>query len=210
MKERPILFSGPMVRAILESRKTQTRRVMKSQPYTLRVEGFGYPTKAGGFVSINSPHCLAECPYGISGDRLWVRESFQPLFADGLRSKDTDWQTGKGYAPRYVATEGRTEWMDLDDKLTDRCKPGIHMPRWASRVLLEITDVRVQRLQEISERDAADEGAGATAAVHEEWDGDPDEYRKRFRELWESINVKRGFGWNVNPWVWALTFKRIA
>jgi len=210
MKERPIPFTPANVRAILDGRKTQTRRVMKSQPYTLRVEGFGYPTKAGGFVSLQSPHCLSECPYGVPGDRLWVKETFQPIFAPYVRREDADWETGKGYAPRYTATEGRTEWVDADDNITDRCKPAIFMPRWASRITLEIEEVRVERVQEMSEYDAKEEGTGVwfESHPHEEWDGDPDQYRKGYKELWDSINLK-SHPWASNPWVFAITFKRI-
>lgn len=219
MKERPILFSGPMVRAILEGRKTQTRRVVKESAVKLP-NGDGAPF-------------FVECPYGIPGDRLWVRETFamennreyfgDPNFAapqDGRPIKHHDPADEEDSAydliPRYRATESadlccpEDSNHDCGGPCLHPWRPSIHMPRWASRITLDITDVSAQRLQDISEEDAREEGAGATEAIHEEWDGDPDEYRKRFCELWNSINAKRGFGWDVNPWVWAITFKRTA
>jgi hypothetical protein len=219
MKERPILFSGPMVRAILEGRKTQTRRVVKSQPsedwhpqvgvYAPTMvdrHGEEYP---GPDVFGASDECEGRiCPHGAPGDHLWVRETFQPLLADGVKYRDSDWKTGIGYAPKYIATEPRVEYLDCfnDDELTDRCKPSIFMPRWASRITLEITDVRVQRVQEITEEDAEAEGVYSWSDM-----GPLDICAKPlFSDLWDSINAKRGFGWDVNPWVWALTFKRVA
>jgi hypothetical protein len=144
------------------------------------------------------------------GDRLWVRETFQPLFADGFEHGDEriDWGTGAGYAVRYMATDSRVEWVDGDDAVTDRCKPSIHMPRWASRILLEVTEVRVERLQDISEVDAFAEGAecievgGEPGVALSEWS-----HREGFIELWQSINGPDS--WALNPWVWVVSFRRI-
>lgn len=197
MKERPILFSGEMVRAILEGRKAQTRRVVK--PFSVEDE----------HRAINPHLDVVRCPYGQPGDRLWVREAFQPLFAEGVKFRDADWQTGKGYAIRYVATDSRTEWMDPDDNITDRCKPGIHMPRWASRLTLELTEVRVERVQDITNGNAKSEGVqgmcfgGMTKLESFIWS---------YKTLWDQINAKRDGGiyaWEKNPWVWVLGFGRV-
>lgn len=211
MKERPILFSGEMVRAILEGHKTQTRRVINPQPFLEQGKdgaknwwcldrsrsGYGSQVGNSAWEEGAKPYIL-HWPYGQPGDRLWVREAFQPLFADGVKFRDADWKTGKGYAIRYVATDGRTEWMDPDDRVTDRCKPGIHMPRWASRLTLELTKVRIEKVQEISGEDIGAEGIKLSG-----------NYRASWRELWNSINAKRGFGWDANPWLWVLEFKRL-
>lgn len=241
MKERPILFSGAMVKAILEGRKTQTRRVVQYRHNGPRGDRKLHPPP--DYVTTwhpnngVGPEWHAEgpspnggtrgsgwttCPYGVPGDRLWVRESFQPLLADGVKLSDANWKTGEGYAPRYVATDGRTEWMDLTtDSITDRCKPGIHMPRWASRITLEITDVRVQRVQEISEEDCIAEGIERiecddpnfgwnrfSRKVEGGWHNFVTA-QEAFRDLWDSINAARGHGWDPNPWTWSLTLKRI-
>lgn len=222
--ERPILFSAPMVRAILDGRKTQTRRIVK--PAVAEAIEFiagrcdGDPTTKDDFYiewlsceddgkKMREQWCLSsmEYPeegcvpigkaYGRLGDRLWVRETFQPLFADGVSYSEADWETGHGYKIGYVATDGRQEWIDPDDEWTDRCTPAIHMPRWASRITLEVTGVRIERLQDISEADALAEG------IQHSTMNDP---RVEYQWLWEQIN---GAGsWNANPWVWVIEFKR--
>ena len=172
MREIPILFSPPMVRALLAGRKTVTRRLSKRW---LKVK---------------------------AGDVLWVREAFQPIFAEGFEhggEKYPDWKTGEGYAIRYVATEGRTDWIDGEDNITDRCKPGIHMPRWASRITLEITGVRVERVRSISEEDAIAEG------VEPELDWTA---TMKYAVLWDKINGKK-YPWASNPFVWVIEFKRL-
>lgn len=218
MKERPILFSAPMVRAILTGKKTQTRRVVKLSQ---------------------------RCPYGIPDDRLWVRETW----ADGDELASS---RGPLDAPEHVLYRadnsayyfgdspmdgsnrpGRrvkdTEGWNFDHPCV-HWKPSIHMPRWAARIILEVTDVRVERVQDITEEDAKAEGLSALSkdggrlwkygipdrdklpgndddGWHwTEWDADP---RVAFRKLWDSINDARGFGWAPNPWVWAITFKRV-
>lgn len=212
MKERPILFSGPMVRALLAGTKMQTRRALKPQPSANTKRFFNtLPLDRAGF-SIDGP---ITCPYGQLGDRLWVRETFQPLFADGMQHGDEgiDWGTGAGYAVRYPATDEIVEWVDGDDEVTSRCKPSIHMPRWASRLTLEITAVRVERLQDISRADAIAEGLDFVpdgAAAHgikglaTSWSNDP---RKSYRALWESLNGDDS--WDANPFVWVIEFTRV-
>jgi len=194
-RERPVLFSAPMVRAILAGTKTQTRRVCKA---ARDVTGDEF-RDADGWPMRDDPGCgevRAGCPYGQPGDRLWVRETFQPLFADGYDHHSVDWETGKGYACRYVATDGRVEWIDGDDNITDRCKPGIHMPRWASRITLEVTAVRVERLLDISVEDCRAEGSPYYSPI---------DVRAWYRDLWEQINGPDS--WDANPFVWCIEFK---
>lgn len=189
MREKPILFSGPMVRAILEGSKTQTRRVLRVQP-----------SEETGSLSIGPYHPTAidrhgeeqpgpetygvysscgefglRCPYGQPGDRLWVRETWAKTY---VRQAGAEWFV-------YATGDNRTDYGGP-------WKPSIHMPRAASRITLEITGVRVERLGEISESDARAEGVQSVA---------------EFKELWASIN---GLGsWEANPWVWVVEFRRI-
>ena len=221
MKEHPILFSAPMVRAIIEGRKTQTRRVVtvpwfkgkRVVPYSPYCEVFDgklfYDTEYDGFVEAEK-----FCPYGQPGDRLWVREKFQPLFASADETEDRDYKTGKGYKISYPATDGIQEFHDIERGLSHRCWPSIHMPRWASRITLEITDVQVEREQDISEGDAEAEGATTmmvdSGGVRSDGLGiDVPCYVDGFASLWDSINSARGLGWDTNPWVWVISFKRV-
>jgi hypothetical protein len=225
MTERPILFSGPMVRAILDGRKTQTRRVDKPQPpecVTLCVMDDSCRVK---YVAIRKP--LPEmvfsdsdwipCPYGKIGDRLWVRETWisgWPYESGELMQFDED---GNELPKKvwYRADGDLDAWFDDDECRREKIpwRPSIHMPRWASRIMLEITGVRVERLQSISVSDCISEGIdhGATdeelALIDVTGDGD-DRHKERFASLWDSINAKRGFGWDTNPWVWVIEFKR--
>lgn len=202
-KERPILFSGPMVRAILEGRKTQTRRVIKPQPNlkdrnTLSSELMTEAWQAG-FVDVHSP-------YNRHG-RLWVRETWA---VDGplnvAKAQHEDALAGRyvaGSGPYYRATEPAPDSL--------RWRPSIFMPRWASRIVLEIEEVRVQRLQEISPEDAKTEGVKRGPCNCANWVscGCPlSSYRLAFSKLWESINAKRGFGWDRDPFVWVIGFRR--
>ena len=210
MKDRPILFSAPMVRAILAGTKTQTRRAVNSTGmYAIDASIHGEEVARRELAAL-----ATRCPYGQSGDQLWVREAFQPLFADGVENHwETDWKTGKGYAISYPATDGIHEYLDADDNLTDACKPSIHMPRWASRILLEITAVRVERLQDISEADARAEGVTDGGCLN---CGEPEpcacaqpapDARDSFCRLWQTINGPGS--WADNPWVWIVEFKRV-
>jgi hypothetical protein len=191
--ERPILFSAPMVRAILEGRKTQTRRVFKPERMTWTADG-RYQThsmRSGRMVETGSgpfhPNdWLHYCPYGVPGDRLWVRETWAACGSDVRFRADQrhpDDYPGANFQP----------W-----------RSPIHMPRWASRITLEVTGVRVERLQDISEADAMAEGA---APVLVPPDGGSAPHVEGFRELWESINGAGG--WDANPWVWVVEFRRI-
>jgi hypothetical protein len=207
MKERPILMSSPMVRAILDGRKTQTRRIVKPQPKRgWHVEPFNC-LHNGPSVLYARPSCLAgefttavRCPYGAPGDRLWVRETFgrtNPGGEDGVYYYRAD-----GRNPDSLGGKP----FDFDLAWT----PSIHMPRAASRITLEVTGVRVERLQEISDADAIAEGA---PGYDEEVDAPPPDtdhewsYRASFQKLWNGIN---GDGsWDANPWVWVVEFRQL-
>lgn len=168
MKERPILFSAPMVCAILAGQKTQTRRIYKSFAVIHQVR-----------MDDNTDICVTDavCPYGKPGDRLWCRESC--------------WIDGATNHVHYCATD-----MQNAPKKT----PSIFMPRWASRIILEVVAVRVERLQEITKEDCLTEGIRPVKGNN----GDP---TYAYSRLWESIN---GSGsWDANPFVWVITFKRV-
>jgi len=173
MTIRPILFSGPMVRALLDGRKTQTRRVLK-------------PTDDTG--TIHAP----DTPYA-SGDLLYVRECF------------TLTQHEKAVYRADATDQTEQRWSTISPGDPDNevlWKPSIHMPRWASRLTLKVNDVRVQRLQEINDGDAAAEGVQAEG----EWPLKGAGRLENFERLWNNLNEKRGFGWASNPWIVALIF----
>ena len=185
MKERPILMAGEMVRATLAGRKTQTRRVIKPQPELAPDGKWDWKPRGkwAGAIGKNGQHNL-RCPYGQPGDVLWVRECFSPyLYRDGC------WYWADGNVAAYDATKP---------------KPSIYMPRWASRILLEVVDVRVERVQEISEEDAMAEGV-----EWKEYAGLANKTAKKlFRTLWDKINGKK-HPWKSNPWVWRVEFKMV-
>jgi hypothetical protein len=193
MKERPILFSGPMVRAILDGRKSQTRRVVKLRDKTGTYSDFGddgWPESADECGDWHRD----PCPYGIPGDRLWVRETwqFQPASAIAANGKYV-----------YAATV-------KDGHHPPSWRPSIHMPRVASRLTLAVKAVRVERLQEISEADAVAEGTtpGNVAGSDVDIDGNVwnGAYRRAYAALWDSINGPGS--WAANPWVWVVEFDR--
>ncbi|UOB21823.1 hypothetical protein MRY17_13780 [Pseudomonas orientalis] len=214
IKERPILFSAPMVRAILEGRKTVTRRPVKASKahadgITLIDYGKGWwPYNA--FGDFSSDHEGMEypiaCPYGKPGDRLWVRETFIDLRGTGVEHRPDP----NGPLQRYAYAADCRPGSHSDDARKDfglKYKPSIHMPRAACRMLLEITDVRVERLQDISRADIRAEGLLCPPELASD-DVSPnyrDWYPAAWRELWEST----GGDWNANPWVWVVEFKRV-
>ena len=223
MKERPILFSAPMVRALLAGTKTQTRRVVKPQP----PEDCG-PIDCGRYhPTIIDRHGDEQpgpeifgaydawgqwgvrCPYGQPGDRLWVRETWGYIDPDCSGEDHDDEQEGPGqtvfcdellqeghplrdFWRRRVAY--RASWQDpkygIGPDAPKRWRPSIHMPRWASRITLEITDVRVEKLGDLSESDARQEGVAS---------------RDEFIELWKSINGQ----WEPETWTWVLQFRKV-
>jgi len=229
MKERPILFSGPMVRALLDGSKTQTRRVVKPQPHVDALNNFIWNGWNFGQSAAGVPHVqsLASpvpwsktkrvlCPFGAPGDRLWVRETFycdNAFYPDGV-GVDAMWRVVDGQCvavpveeqraemraedmyyradgePDFEAAEGKTPW-----------RPSIHMPRWASRITLEVTGVRVERLHDITDADALAEGVDRTNTSI------PGYARERFVRLWTSINGNES--WTADPWVWVVEFKRV-
>lgn len=202
MKERPIIFSGPMVRDILEGRKTQTRLVIKPQPDE---DGLARELSSGDWFDTSGR--VYSCPYGKVVDRLWVRETWQKNYgtAGGLIYRADH---GKAEAV-YVVDHQTGEWSVC----CSGWKSPIHMARVASRITLEITSVRVERLQEISEADAQAEGVtdetadaiqyGAEAGNAQE----PTPYRTGFSLIWQSIHGPDS--WHANPWVWVISFKKI-
>ena len=281
MKERPILFSGEMVRAILDGRKTQTRRIIKPQPIESMINPPAYEdgeigdiylcpdlifpdtnvfverTGHGAYHNMGSVQFAKKhCKYGQPGDRLWVRESYrigawdeecevfaldycdgavkQWLTPSATETEDSgevferiwisccDELSRKGIEPE---DDGQYRWMPGESPLN--WKPSIHMPRWASRITLEITGVRVERLQDISEDDALSEGLASVSKYGSlfkhgipdfdglpgndnvgwswvEWDSNP---ISAYKKLWESINGKGS--WEENQWVWVITFRRV-
>lgn len=205
VKERPILFSGPMVRALLDGRKTQTRRVVKPQPPEgARYSGIHYASYEPSSHFFNSPSGPAKrrCPYGEEGDQLWVRETF--AFISDCRHDDPG-----AAALAANAFYRADEMVDCGD--ITRWRPSIHMPRWASRLTLEITDVRVERLLDCSDADAQAEGLmWVTPGM---WSVDRTlpiighDARRVYFELWDHIN---GSGTAAaNPWVWAVSFRML-
>lgn len=205
MKERPILFSGPMVRAILEGRKTQTRRVAKEQPKTtapgLYADRYNKSEQWAYWLPDNrmdAPRTFS-CPYGVPGDQLWVRETIERGPTDVAERMSWD-------SAVYAADGARTP---LDTWTWKRSVlPSIHCPRGLSRITLEVTGVRVERLQDISEEDAEAEGAErcqctqSIAVCDNSHTG-----HGAFREIWKRINGADS--WAANPWVWVVEFKRL-
>lgn len=251
MKEHPILFSGPMVRAILDGRKTQTRRVVKPQPDLSGFETYR-PIDGRRYTEQNAAEARCSSdgwyfgipgmstgpwrrPYGQPGDRLWVRETFNWSSDELLLPKENHRRCPEraAYAAKNVVwrADGERRHPEHGEAIW---KPSIHMPRWASRITLEITNVRVERLQEISEQDAETEGVGCDEERRIEGGAGPLYYpctacsgnprgiaelchptargkpwRCEFAQLWDALNSMRGFGWSTNPWVWCISFQKL-
>lgn len=184
MRERPILFNGAMVRAILDGRKTVTRRICKPQPSELAHTTSADGNPMGSWWETGKD--INRCPYGKPGDRLWVRET---------------WANG---ATRAMYRAGCNESYTPPD---GQWRPSIHMPRWACRLLLEVTDVRVERLQAITYEQAAAEGVHRDQRMWYATDegGPAFKYPEQaFAQLWRQT----GGDWDANPWVWVVEFKR--
>lgn len=210
MKERPILFKGEMVRAILAGTKTQTRRAMNPQPVPWGTfGGWSLPKSCYGSEDcFRESAPIFETRFGRPGDRLWVRETFVQgwaLSADGCVDQFDEAGNERPMKTFYRATSPDLNWYDGGDdcKIKTPWKPSIHMPRWASRITLEITEVRVERLQDISRGDAMAEGCPFPNMA------DGDNPRHWYADLWNSINRNTPGSWDANPWVWCVSFRRI-
>jgi len=239
MKERPIIFSGEMVRAILVGRKTQTRRIVKNnlgvcdECFQLKSVPHNYKelhnkdgslneaaVYFGEFPYLKVVYCdhnemcgsRIRCPYGQPGDRLWVREAFRIISFAETETYHVEYKADNSLGP----IGSMVEWVDEDKKKLEQaqryCKglqysPSIFMPRWASRIALEIINVRVERVQDIGEEDAEKEGIFEWEKEHGDYQNPEDSYIGVFSLLWDSINKKRGYGWKVNPFVWVVEFK---
>ena len=209
MRERPILFSAPMVRAILDGRKTQNRRFVKIPSIVRSEDGDNDLTSIDWCPNHESgPSWCAwmteypeegsvplKCPYGIPGDRLWVREAFSYEEGDEIPESVLFQASHQHLADELEAKQG----------IIVNWRPSIHMPRWASRITLEIVDVRVEHLQQITEADAEDEGVEPLLIPP---DGGSYPYIEGFRELFNSIYGPGA--WNSNPWVWVIEFRRLS
>lgn len=235
ISEKPIIFSGPMVKAILDGRKTQTRRVVKGPipegatscgVFSTRDDTLngrwqfldGDPEDADSWGWIGEDFA---CPYGKPGDRLWVRETFCQKTEDGRFVYNSEGNldpscyhyAADGYEVLKDDGDGGTEYRK-DGSTASPWKPSIFMPRDACRILLEITDIRVQRLQEISEADAKCEGVGKQFLISVAVGGVGKNetmsvsYRCGFRSVWNAIN-KPMHGWDANPWIWCVSFKTV-
>jgi hypothetical protein len=225
MKSRPIIFSGPMVRAIMDGRKTQTRRPIKPQPEKRMDFHWWYKNK-GLQATTDSIGIYRMCPYGVPGDRLWVRETWAVQHAyDGWKPRELMRSTPVIYMATWEGPCGLLK------------RHSIHMPRWASRITLEILDVRVERVQEISEGGSRGEGIIETEPENITGSASTGDFnhknfsfvqpkfhwnraavaaesyqtaRAAFCALWDSIYGKKpGMDWASSPWVWAIEFKRI-
>lgn len=209
MTERPILFTGKNVRRILGGQKTQTRRVVRPQPPA----GTEWDEETQLFVLVGSRlGIIKACPFGRPGDRLYVRETWTahwhfgrtPPPADRVCTEGEVRQSDGTYA-RITASDPLYVYYRADhDELPMphlRWQPSIHMPKWASRLWLEVKRIRVERLQAITDADALAEGVGS--APEDTFDSARDE----FAASWDEINAERGFGWDVNPWVWVVDFE---
>ncbi|HID1059785.1 TPA: hypothetical protein ACXDFA_004240 [Enterobacter roggenkampii] len=206
MTERGMIFNGEMVRAILDGRKTQTRRIMKNQP------AGDYPDTPALIRSVDGgfqwyghygESSIFNCPFGAVGDRIWVRETWAEAGASA-----PDLKLYRANYPAHVPTH----YENVPPAEDVRWTPSIHMPRWASRITLEITGVRVEQLKSISEDEARSEGGarlreGFWKHYQPGWTQHQLSARGSFATLWDSIY---GSGeWDRNPWVWVLEFKRI-
>ncbi|HEJ8055876.1 TPA: hypothetical protein SMI48_002207 [Serratia marcescens] len=229
MKERPVIFNSEMVRASLSGRKTQTRRVMKPQPEPCYRGGHWWPSNAfktmlhieeqmqngqGGWKGLAGD----ACPFGQVGDRMWVRETFMDLTGTGIEATAGKFE---GFAYRANTPAG-SYGDEVRKEYGLKWTPSIHMPRWASRILLEITAVRVERLNDISEEDAKAEGVRAIGNnfgngpaycdyLLPNLDDTAEWYNRAsdsFKSLWKSIYGAES--WRANPWVWVIEFKQVS
>jgi hypothetical protein len=190
MKEHPILFNQEMVKAILEGRKSQTRRVVKPQPIKPIIEHLVDNTwSCSNSKKFDEQVKFIRCPYGYVGELLWVRETFCNDCPSASEPSGVCYKANRENQP---ASDFCTKW-----------KPSIFMPRWASRITLEITDIKVQRLWEITDDDAKAEGIGINEPLVFS-----DSYKDSYAWLWDKINGKK-HPWILNEFVWVISFKRV-
>ncbi|TQI84827.1 hypothetical protein FHU12_2350 [Serratia marcescens] len=212
MKERPVIFNGEMVRAILDGRKTQTRRVIANVGSDNCIP-LQKPTKTkdGIFTHVMDAPGHGLCPFGQVGDRLWVRETFMDLTGTGIEAT-----TGKfeGFAYRADTPAG-SYGDEVRKEYGLKWTPSLHMPRKACRILLKITAVRVERLNDISEEDAKAEGVKPAGDMLPDYPdtfltpkGDFATAKVAFQRLWQSIYGEES--WAANPWVWVIEFKQVS
>lgn len=197
MKEHPFIFSAPMVRAILDGRKSQTRRIVKPK-YEIGMWDWDPKDKSyGPFIAdeYGDYHKVTDYAPWQPGDKLWVRETFAMISDWTVVDPDVGMPDGYIYRADW-------EWAEHP-----KWKPAIHMPRAASRITLEVVNVRAERVQDISAGDARAEGIPEPYVASET--GYETEMRGQFRDLWDSLNAKKGYGWNNNPWVWVIEFRRV-
>lgn len=205
MKERGIIFNSEMVRAILDGRKTQTRRVMNNQPCTLPGETISVQQDDFNFRWAGDLHNDTSgwfpCPFGKVGDRLWVRETF--CIVHDEQFGEENWIDYRA-TPKYSDKKPAGWDAEPNDPEALNWAPSIHMPRWASRIKLEITDVRVERLQAASDDDFKAEGY----PLDRELTGGSTDAFCWFRHLWDSVS-KPDCNFESNPWVWVVEFKKV-
>lgn len=218
MAERPILFSSEMVRAILDGRKTQTRRIVKPQPPEGATEVFYWdePTLSGKvkaeagcyFYTSGGLNFNGVCPYGSVGDLLWVRETWGMTDGKWLLSHPNKWG-GCPKGNRLVYKADGKQYPLHNDHIGGNYKyhwcSARFMPKWAARLWLEITNIRVERIQDIKLDDILAEGISLKGHPSPMFDN----FLFAFRDLWDSLNAKRGYSWTANPFVWVIEFKRI-
>lgn len=202
MRERGMTFNAEMVRAILEGRKTQTRRIIKPQPELTERSGFSWKGYVYGSASdareTNRNFAHVACPFGKIGDRIWVRETFRVMGC----ATDVARLMYKASERNSFTESTRTVPVGTCTKQPSQSwTPSIHMPRWASRIVLEITDVRVERLNDISDGDAIREGCSTVDMQS------GDQVADVFTRLWMSIYGEES--WQANPWVWVISFQRV-
>jgi hypothetical protein len=239
IREHPILFSAEMIRAILAGSKTQTRRVIVTSRAKLGFNSqftFGKslrevalrkskPMRRGKYEYIGANPDIEinlRCPYGLVGERLWVRETW---FCDDYELLSGPYkETASARDNLYYRADdpqgditNLIPECDLDGGSPNVWKPSIHMPRWASRINLEVIDICIERLQDITSSDAIDEGTPdelcpvVMASSERQFNNGPPilGYRDGFQKLWDSINAERGYSWQYNPWVWVIKFRRV-
>lgn len=221
MKTIPMIFNSEMVRALIDGRKTQTRRPLPAWQKPQKTEdgeymciaqrhpkwGFGFFGKSEeeAVLQLNDSSCSA--PFGKKGDLIWVRETFQGPLVD---EEEAQYNIENYQSPQYCSYKASGDDCEFfhheEDRIVQRWKPSIHMPRWASRLTLRVLNVRVERVQTISKEDAAAEGViteqmAANAGLAWRF-GD----RRQFKDIWESIY---GDSWKLNDWVWVIEFEVI-